>query len=331
TLIDVNINKLYQRWRSFAAIINKCLTGKSSGYDSLRLSQAQILWGLYHKRNVDYAYLMWEDFVYQVEHKNSKKSNEMYYPWFTKNTQQFSALLPIELTNEEIRNSNAYKEYYAIATGAAAGPRLATSAKGKQAAKASKAKSLFALSENSTEDEGDDEGKDGDGDDDDNGDDGEEGDGDDDDEDDDDEEGDDDDQEVEKDDEKDDEEEGKQGMRKVLILSRKILKTVMMKQSSSVSSQCVTSMLSLTFDVVAIQIQSDCLRDEAQKENDEFLKTVDENMQKIIKEQVKEQVQVQVSKILPRIEQTMNEKLEAEVLTRSSHLLKTSYAVVVDL
>nr|GEW45050.1 hypothetical protein [Tanacetum cinerariifolium] len=33
TLTDVNINKLYQPWRSFAAIINKCLTGKSFGYD----------------------------------------------------------------------------------------------------------------------------------------------------------------------------------------------------------------------------------------------------------------------------------------------------------
>nr|GFB81270.1 hypothetical protein [Tanacetum cinerariifolium] len=65
-------------------IINKCLTGKSSGFDSLRLSQAQILWGLYHRRNVDYAFLIWEDFVYQVEHKNQKKSNEMYYPRFTK-------------------------------------------------------------------------------------------------------------------------------------------------------------------------------------------------------------------------------------------------------
>nr|GEV78329.1 hypothetical protein [Tanacetum cinerariifolium] len=43
TLTDVNINKLYQPWRSFAAIINKCLSGKSSGYDSLRLSQAYIL------------------------------------------------------------------------------------------------------------------------------------------------------------------------------------------------------------------------------------------------------------------------------------------------
>nr|GFC69917.1 hypothetical protein [Tanacetum cinerariifolium] len=41
---------------------------------------------------------------------------------------------------------------------------------------------------------------------------------------------------------------------------------------------------------VAVQIQSDRLCDKAQRENDEFLKSVDENMQKIIKEQVKEQV-----------------------------------------
>nr|GFA13050.1 hypothetical protein [Tanacetum cinerariifolium] len=37
-LTDVNINKLHQPWRSFAAIINKCLTEKSLGYDSLRLN-----------------------------------------------------------------------------------------------------------------------------------------------------------------------------------------------------------------------------------------------------------------------------------------------------
>nr|GEW34192.1 hypothetical protein [Tanacetum cinerariifolium] len=76
---------------------------------------------------------------------------------------------------------------------------------------------------------------------------------------------------------------------------------------------------------------SDRLRDETQAENDEFLKTIDENMQKIIKERVKEQVKVQVSKILPKIEQTVNEQLEAEVLTRSSNSSKTSYAIVADL
>nr|GEX39356.1 hypothetical protein [Tanacetum cinerariifolium] len=82
--INVNVNKLHQPWRSFAAVINKCLSGKSTGYDSLRLSQAQNLWGIYHKKNVDFAYLLWDDFVYQVETKNAKRGYEMYYPCFTK-------------------------------------------------------------------------------------------------------------------------------------------------------------------------------------------------------------------------------------------------------
>nr|GFB95512.1 hypothetical protein [Tanacetum cinerariifolium] len=100
------------------------------------------------------------NFVYQVEHKNQKKSNEMYYPRFTKviidyfltrkpsisrrnrinwhyvrddvlfstikvvsrhqTTQQYGAILPIELTTDEINNSKAYKEYYACAMGEAA-------------------------------------------------------------------------------------------------------------------------------------------------------------------------------------------------------------------
>nr|GFC05991.1 hypothetical protein [Tanacetum cinerariifolium] len=62
-LTDVNVNKLYQPWRSFASVINKCLTGKSSRVDSFRLSQAQMLWGFYHRINIDFAYLIWEDFV----------------------------------------------------------------------------------------------------------------------------------------------------------------------------------------------------------------------------------------------------------------------------
>nr|GEZ79819.1 hypothetical protein [Tanacetum cinerariifolium] len=422
------------------------------------------------------------------------------------NTQQFGALLPIELTNEEIRNSNAYKEYYAIAIGAAppkpkdsvwrtrsssdtsitpptatAGTRLTSSQKGKQAAKASKAKSLSALSEvamteaqqlklvtkrslqqthisqasSSGADEGtgdDDEGKDGDGDEEDHGDDGEDQDGDDDDG-----EESDDDQEVvrddAKDDEKDDEEEGgndKQGYDEETRDEESfnpILQTPknsndegngeedfglnvgreeghdeeeeedeLYRDSSSVSSQFVTSMLNSTLDVGMVSIfettsqmdaqtptsvtplpmiaptmtpsiistitttsqaplppttalstiiqnlpnfgslfgfdnrlrtleanfsefmqtnqfvgPSDKLREEAQKENAEFLKTIDENMQNIIKEQVKEQVNVQVSKILLRIEQTVNEQLEAEVLTQSSHSSRTSYVVAADL
>ncbi|GKD68904.1 hypothetical protein Tco_1322994, partial [Tanacetum coccineum] len=113
---------------------------------------------MYHKNHVDYAYLLWEDFVYQVQNKNVKRSNEMYYPRFTKvivnffmtkdssiprgnrvnwhffrddpmfttikvvsryeDTQLYGAILPINLTNEAIKDSESYKEYYAIASGA---------------------------------------------------------------------------------------------------------------------------------------------------------------------------------------------------------------------
>nr|GFD15651.1 hypothetical protein [Tanacetum cinerariifolium] len=47
------------------------------------------------------------------------------------NTQQYGAILPIELTNEDIRNTMAYKEYYACATGVAA-PKPKASAKKKK-------------------------------------------------------------------------------------------------------------------------------------------------------------------------------------------------------
>nr|GFC19496.1 hypothetical protein [Tanacetum cinerariifolium] len=81
----------------------------------------------------------------------------------------------------------------------------------------------------------------------------------------------------------------------------------------------------------AVQTQTDRLQDCNQRENDEFLSTINDNMKKIIKEQVKSQVQAQVTRILPRIEESVNAQLEAKVLTRSSHSSRTSYAVAADL
>nr|GEZ47084.1 hypothetical protein [Tanacetum cinerariifolium] len=305
------------------------------------------------------------------------------------NAQQFSALLPIELTNEDIRNSNAYQEYYAVFTGvtppkpkdsvrktrssskttitpltAAAGPRLTTSQKGKQGTKASKAKSLSAFSEVAMTE-----------------------------------------------------------VRQLKLITKRSLQQTHISQaggfsadkgtgsipgvldSSLVSSQFVTSMLNPTLDVGMESIFKTTSQMGAQTPTSvaplsmsaptitpstiatitttqqaplppttalsnliqdlpnfgslfgfdnrmitleanlsEFMQTnqfagavsalpgtIDENMQKIIKEKVKEQVKEQVSKILPRIEQTVNEQLEAEVFARSSNSSKTSYDVAVDL
>nr|GEU93574.1 monodehydroascorbate reductase [Tanacetum cinerariifolium] len=420
-LTDVNINKLHQPWRSFAAIINKCLSGKSIGYDSLRLSQAQILWGLYHKKNVDFAYLLWEDFIYQVEHKDAKKSNEMYYPRFTK-------VIIHYFMNKDPSIPKRNKEYYAVASETVlpktkasvrktksssdtsitppttAGTRLSTFAKGKQPTKASKPNNegtgiipgvldvptkesdeeIYWIS--SDEDDDVDEGSDDQDDDDDNQD---EGHGDDQDTD---EEGEEfihpklsihDEEETKEEEsfdpiprtpENSNDEEGRVVQMKDVHITQEfedshVTLTLVnpdgQQQSSSVSSQFVTSMLNPTpdaridsffetnsqMDVQAPTIvasftlsaptltpstiptisTSDRLRDEAQAENEKFLKNLDENIQKIIKEQVKEQVKVQVSKILLKIEKTVNEQLEAEVLTRLSNSSKTSYAVAADL
>ncbi|GKC63248.1 hypothetical protein Tco_1095846 [Tanacetum coccineum] len=80
-----------------------------------------------------------------------------------------------------------------------------------------------------------------------------------------------------------------------------------------------------------VQLQSDRLRDEARAENADFINKLDDNIKKIIKDQVKEQVKAQVSKILPKIKKTINEQLEAEVLTRSSNESMTSHAVAANL
>nr|GEY09571.1 hypothetical protein [Tanacetum cinerariifolium] len=55
----------------------------------------------------------------------------------------------------------------------------------------------------------------------------------------------------------------------------------------------------------AVQIHTDRHQDSLQRENDEFLRNIDENMKKIIKGQVKNQVKEQVSRILPRIEESV--------------------------
>ncbi|GKC49025.1 hypothetical protein Tco_1071770, partial [Tanacetum coccineum] len=47
SLSDIKVDTLYQPWRTFETIINKCLSGKVTGLDQLRLSRAQIIWGMY--------------------------------------------------------------------------------------------------------------------------------------------------------------------------------------------------------------------------------------------------------------------------------------------
>ncbi|GJW72653.1 hypothetical protein Tco_0129570 [Tanacetum coccineum] len=148
---------MHQPWRTFATIINRSLSGKTTGLDKLRLSRAHILWAMYYKKNVDYVELLWEDFTYQIDNRAHKKQDNMYYPQFTKviihyfltkdktiskrnkirihtskddylintlrfvsakeESQIYRAQLPKSMTSHEMRETKAYKTYLGYATG----------------------------------------------------------------------------------------------------------------------------------------------------------------------------------------------------------------------
>nr|GEY28601.1 hypothetical protein [Tanacetum cinerariifolium] len=54
-VLAMSVNALYQPWRAILSMINMCLTGKTAGYDRLRHHVLQILWGIIHRSNIDYA------------------------------------------------------------------------------------------------------------------------------------------------------------------------------------------------------------------------------------------------------------------------------------
>nr|GEV49211.1 retrovirus-related Pol polyprotein from transposon TNT 1-94 [Tanacetum cinerariifolium] len=111
---------------------------------------------MYYQKNLDYVYLLWEDFVYQIRNKEANKNKDMYYLRFTKfiinnfmskdqsiprrnkvdwhmanddhilttmrfipkheTVQKYGAILLDTLTNQAIKESDTYKTYYDLAT-----------------------------------------------------------------------------------------------------------------------------------------------------------------------------------------------------------------------
>ncbi|GKA26684.1 hypothetical protein Tco_0712793, partial [Tanacetum coccineum] len=63
----MSINALYQPWRAILSMINMCLTSKTAGYDRPRHPVLQILWGIIHRSNINYAERIWEEFVQSIQ------------------------------------------------------------------------------------------------------------------------------------------------------------------------------------------------------------------------------------------------------------------------
>ncbi|GJR31554.1 hypothetical protein Tco_1107786 [Tanacetum coccineum] len=144
--------------------------------------------GMFYKKNVDFVELLWEDFTFQIENIDHKKQEKMYYPRFTKfiihhfitkdksfstrnimfmhtarddsilgtmrfiskseDFQIYGSVLPNMMTNQQIRDSDAYTTYLAYATGAAS-PKMKR--KLKKPASPSKKRTLVTVEEEEPE------------------------------------------------------------------------------------------------------------------------------------------------------------------------------------
>ncbi|GJT96407.1 hypothetical protein Tco_1091925 [Tanacetum coccineum] len=83
---NMYVDRMSYPCRTLAAIINKCLFGKTASNDRLRKSRIDIMWCLFYRENVNYLELIWEDLAYQIDQRRERKSRRenMSYLRFTK-------------------------------------------------------------------------------------------------------------------------------------------------------------------------------------------------------------------------------------------------------
>ncbi|GJU37956.1 hypothetical protein Tco_1186310, partial [Tanacetum coccineum] len=64
--------------------------------------------------NVDYTELIWEDFAFQIDHRQLKKGRRknMHYPRITKDIQEYGLPIPETMLTEEIKQSDVHKILY---------------------------------------------------------------------------------------------------------------------------------------------------------------------------------------------------------------------------
>ncbi|GJR06876.1 retrovirus-related pol polyprotein from transposon TNT 1-94 [Tanacetum coccineum] len=111
-LSEIHTDHMHQSWRTFVAIINRCISGKSTGLDRLRPLRAQILWGMFYQKNVDYVALLWEDFMNRINLHTVRGDTLLGTLKFVSKTEdyhKYGALIPKEMINQAIKDSKAYK------------------------------------------------------------------------------------------------------------------------------------------------------------------------------------------------------------------------------
>ncbi|GJT50797.1 hypothetical protein Tco_0976954 [Tanacetum coccineum] len=104
------VDHMHQRWRTLAAIINKCLSGKAASNDRLRKSRIDILWGMQLKkdRHENIPYLRFTKNHYQSLHLETPIPHQ---------ATVYRLPIPETMLTEGIKQSESYQMFIKYSTG----------------------------------------------------------------------------------------------------------------------------------------------------------------------------------------------------------------------
>nr|GEU29941.1 hypothetical protein [Tanacetum cinerariifolium] len=113
---------LAQPWQTMFKVFNRCLTTRTSGHDQTKINILQMFYNLINRTNVDYAALLWWDFMNNVNQKNEAIQIEEDYHsikddislvsvYTTGNVLVRGMLIPDAFLTKEIRAADDFKEY----------------------------------------------------------------------------------------------------------------------------------------------------------------------------------------------------------------------------
>ncbi|GJV50246.1 hypothetical protein Tco_1440458 [Tanacetum coccineum] len=117
SLSDVRVGTLYQPWRTFRTIINKCLSGQITGLDQFRLSRAQIIWVISNHFMSKNQSIPRRNKVDWHMAKDDPTLTTMRFIPKHETVQKYGAIIPDTLTNQAKKESDAYNTYHDFATG----------------------------------------------------------------------------------------------------------------------------------------------------------------------------------------------------------------------
>ncbi|GKC39213.1 hypothetical protein Tco_1051597 [Tanacetum coccineum] len=124
---NMYVNHMHQPWRTLAAIINKCLSGKTKSNDKLRKSRIDILWGMFYRENIHQSII--NHFLSQ--HKSLSKLKFQYYHTIKddgivsrlkfvrirEDYQEYGLPIPDMMLNDKIKQSDSYQMFLKYFTG----------------------------------------------------------------------------------------------------------------------------------------------------------------------------------------------------------------------